>query len=89
MIYLHQFFLIFFQAKNDSVTKIKEKGEGNINNKIINIVISDFTERKYSQSLGNNYEVIHFEKNEFDNLLKNDSENAITLCDSYFIQIFF
>ena len=83
LIYLHQFFFLFFKAKNDSVTKIKEKGEDNINNKIINIVISDFTERKYSQSLGNNYEVIHFEKNEFDNLLKNDSENAITLCDSY------
>ena len=83
LIYLHQFFFLFFKAKNDSVTKIKEKEEDKINNKIINIVISDFTERKYSQSLGNNYEVIHFEKNEFDNLLKNDSENAITLCDSY------
>ena len=85
LVYMHQLFLLYSKAKNDLNMGIKNTTEGKSNNKIIDIVIDDFSERKLAkESFGINYEPIHFGNYNYDIILGNDSENIISLCDSYF-----
>ena len=83
LVYIHQFFFLYSKAKNEFNINIKNDIENKGNNKIVNIIINDFSERKYAKSEGIYYEPIHFENNNNNILLKNESENIISLCDSY------
>ena len=85
LVYMHQFFVLYSKAKNDLNLGIKNTTEEKYNNQIIDIVIDDFSERKLAkESLGINYEPLHFGKHNYDIMLGNDSENIISLCDSYY-----
>ena len=85
LVYMHQFFVLYSKAKNDLNLGIKNTIEEKSNNKIIDIVIDDFSERKLAkESFGIIYEPIHFGNQNYDIMLGNDSENIISLCDSYF-----
>ena len=83
LVYIHQFFFLYSKAKNDFNMQIKTSTEEKTNNKVINIVINDFSERKFAKDSGIYYEPIHFGNSNYDILLKNESENVISLCDSY------
>ena len=84
LVYTHQFFLIYSKAKNDLNLGIKNTREEKSKNKVIDIVIDDFSERKFAKEiLGIHYEPIHFGNHNYDIILGNDSENIISLCDSY------
>ena len=65
------------------MNNIKNDVEKKTNNNVINIVINDFSERKYAKGEGIYYEPIHFENDNTNILLKNESENIVSLCDSY------
>ena len=85
LVYMHQFFVVYAKAKSDMNLGIKNTIEEKSDNKIIDIVIDDFSERKLAkESLGINYEPIHFGNHNYDIILGNDSENILSLCDSYF-----
>ena len=85
LVYMHQFFVLYSKAKNDLNLGIKNTTEDKYNNQIIDIVIDDFSERKLAkESLGINYEPLHFGNHNYDIMLGNDSENIISLCDSYY-----
>ena len=83
LIYIHQFFFLYSKAKNDFNMQIKNSSEEKSNNKVISIVINDFSERKFAKEYGIYYEPIHFGNYNYDILLKNESENVVSLCDSY------
>ena len=85
LVYINQFFVIYSKAKTDLNLGIKNTVEEKSNNKIIDIIIDDFSERKLAkESLGIHYEPIHFGNHNYDIILGNDSENILSLCDSYF-----
>ena len=85
LVYMHQFFVLYSKAKNDLNLGIKNTTEEKYNNQIIDIVIDDFSERKLAKEiLGINYEPLHFGNHNYDIMLGNDSENIISLCDSYY-----
>ena len=90
LIYIHQFFFLYSQSKNDFHNNIKNDIDNKSYNKIINIEINDFSERKYAKGEGIYYEPIHFGNCNNDIALKNESENIISLCDSYlyYVQTF-
>ena len=83
LVYIHQFFFLYSKAKNDFNMSVKNNTEEKSNNKIINIVINDFSERKFAKEIGIYYEPIHFGNYNYDILLKNESENIVSLSDSY------
>jgi hypothetical protein len=83
LVYIHQFFFLYSKAKNDFNMQIKTSTEEKTSNKVINIVINDFSERKFAKDSGIYFEPIHFGNSNYDILLKNESENVISLCDSY------
>ena len=83
LVYIHQFFFLYSKSKNDFNICIKKNTEEKLNNKFLNIVINDFSERKYAKDLDIYYEPLHFGNYNYDILLKNDSGNVISLCDSY------
>ena len=83
LVYIHQFFFLYSKAKNEFNTKIKNEIEKIEDNTIINIEINDFSERKYAKGEGIYYEPIHFENENNNLLLKNESENISSLCNSY------
>ena len=83
LVYIHQFFFLYSKAKNEFNTKIKNEIEKIEDNKIIYIEINDFSERKYAKGEGIYYEPIHFENENNNLLLKNESENISSLCNSY------
>ena len=85
LVYINQFFVIYSKAKTDLNLGIKNTVEEKSNNKILDIIIDDFSERKLAkENLGINYEPIHFGNHNYDIILGNDSENILSLCDSYF-----
>ena len=85
LVYINQFFVIYSKAKTDLNLGIKNTVEEKSNNKILDIIIDDFSERKLAkENLGINYEPIHFGNHNYDIILGNDSENVLALCDSYF-----
>ena len=85
LVYINQFFVIYSKAKTDLNLGIKNTVEEKSNNKILDIIIDDFSERKLAkENLGINYEPIHFGNHNYDIILGNDSENIFSLCDSYF-----
>ena len=85
LVYMHQFFVIYSKAKNDLNLGIKNTSEEKSFNKVIDIVIDDFSERKFAkESLGVHYEPIHFGNHNYDIMLGNESENIVSLCDSYY-----
>ena len=83
LVYIHQFFFLYSKAKNDFNINIKNNTEEKANNSIINIVINDFSERKFAKENAIYYEPIHFGNYNYDILLKNESENIVSLSDSY------
>ena len=84
LVYMHQLFFMYSKAKNDLNIKIKNTSEEKSNNKVIDIVINDFSERKLAkENLGIHYEPLHFGNHNYDILVRNDSENILSLCDSY------
>ena len=83
LIYIHQFFFLYSKAKNEFNFNIKHDIEKKSYNKIINLEINDFSERKYAKGEGIYYEPIHFGNYNNDILLKNESQNVISLCESY------
>jgi len=84
LVYIHQFFFLYSKAKNDFNMHIKKEIENEgTNNKVLNVIINDFSERKFAKDLGIYYEPIHFGNYNNDILLKNESENVVSLCDSY------
>ena len=83
LIYIHQFFFLYSKAKNEFNTNIKKDMDKKSYNKIINLEINDFSERKYAKEEGIYYEPLHFGNYNNEILLKNESENVVTLCDSY------
>ena len=83
LIYIHQFFFLYSKAKNDFSIRIKKNIEEKLNNKSLNIVINDFSERKFAKDLGIFYEPINFDNHNNNSSLKNDSENVVSLCDCY------
>ena len=85
LVYIHQFFVLYSKAKNDFNTGIKNTIEEKSNNKVIDIIIDDFSERKLAkEKLGIYYEPLHFGNHNYDIMLRNDSENILSLCDSYY-----
>ena len=85
LVYMHQFFVIYSKAKTDLYLGIKNTIEEKSNNKVIDIIIDDFSERKLAkENFGIHYEPIHFGNHNYDIMLGNDSENILSLCDSYF-----
>ena len=85
LVYINQFFVIYSKAKTDLNLGIKNTVEEKSNNKILDIIIDDFSERKLAkENFGINYEPIHFGNHNYDIILGNDSENILSLCDSYF-----
>ena len=83
LVYIHQFFFLYSKAKNEFNMNIKTDIEKKTNNNIINIIINDFSERKYAKSEGVYFEPIHFGNDNNNLILKNDSENIVSLCNSY------
>ena len=84
LVYIHQFFFLYSKAKNDFNMHIKKEIEDEgTNNEVLNVIINDFSERKFAKDLGIYYEPIHFGSYNNDILLKNESENVVSLCDSY------
>ena len=83
LVYIHQFFFLYSKAKNEFNTKIKNEIEKIEDNKIINIEINDFSERKYAKGEGIYYDPIHFDNENNNLLLKNESENISSLYNSY------
>jgi len=85
LVHMHQFFVIYSKAKTDLYLGIKNTIEEKSNNKVIDIIIDDFSERKLAkENFGIYYEPIHFGNHNYDIMLGNDSENILSLCDSYF-----
>ena len=85
LVHIHQFFVIYSKAKTDLYLGIKNTIEEKSNNKVIDIIIDDFSERKLAkENFGLHYEPIHFGNHNYDIMLGNDSENILSLCDSYF-----
>ena len=85
LVYMHQFFVIYSKAKTDLYLGIKNTIEEKSNNKVIDIIIDDFSERKLAkENFGIHYEPIHFGNHNYDIMLGNDSENILSLCDSYY-----
>ena len=84
LVYMHQLFFMYSKAKNDLNIRIKNISEEKSNNKVIDIVINDFSERKLAkESLGIHYEPLHFGNQNYDISLRNDSDNILSLIDSY------
>ena len=83
LVYIHQFFFLYSKAKNDFNINIKNNTEEKSNNAIIDIVINDFSEREFAKENAIYYEPIHFGNYNNDILLKNESQNIVSLSDSY------